>query len=396
MKSIYLTYLQIVKNAGSSTHPVPALSDEDQAELTELAKRHFTSPFVLSYITDAASLQALKKQTVSMTLNYYQIEQFTRKIITLFNEHQIPYFLLKGVSLAAYYPLPEYRKLGDVDIYINEPDALARAKTLLEENGFVDRSEVSDHHITYQYTFPKTGRSFILELHFRVVGLYQYPPANAVVDDVYSSTVLQHQTASVNGFDISVLPPTEYVFYMMHHMLKHYLYNGFGIRLLCDFTFYLNTHAEEVDFQKIHRWCEQSRITHLYEIILECCRIYLGLSPSVEPDIQYSEKDCEIFITHVLDDNDMGSSDSTTLVGSSSYKKVTLLTYFKEGHLQMHVRFPKLGKCPLLWPALWLITLFFFLKNTYCQRNTTLKDTLQSFKQTNQRSKLVRIFDNQD
>ena len=41
------------------------------------------------------------------------------------------------------------------------------------------------------------------------------------------------------GQTYPVLPPTENVFYMLHHMLKHYLYSGFGSRLLCDFTLYL-------------------------------------------------------------------------------------------------------------------------------------------------------------
>lgn len=396
MESVYTTYLEIIKNACNSSHAALNLSPETQTELSALAQRHFTAPFVLPYVTNAVSIQSLKRQTTAMTLNYYQIEQFTRKIVHLFDTHKIPYFLLKGISLAAYYPLPEYRKLGDVDLYINEPEALSRAKSVLKENGFIDLNELSDHHVTYQYTFPKTGRSFILELHFRIVGLYQYVPANAVIDRVYSPSTLKHDEMAIGEESFSVLPPTEYTFYMLHHMLKHYLYSGFGIRLLCDFTFYLRVHHKEIDFEKIHKWCRQSHIFHLYEIIVECCRLYLGLSDSIDPDVHYLTSDCELFITHVLDDKDMGSTDNNTLVGSGSYKKVNLLTYFKEGHLQMHVRFPKLGKCPLLWPALWAITLFYFIKNTYCLRHTTLKDTLKSFQDTNQKSKLIRIFDNHD
>ena len=68
---------------------------------------------------------------------------------------------------------------------------------------------------------------------------------------------------------------------MLRHMLKHYLYSGFGVRLLCDFVFYLRQHADEIDFSKIHDWCRQSKILHLYEIIIESCRIYLGLSDSM-------------------------------------------------------------------------------------------------------------------
>ena len=57
-----------------------------------------------------------------MMLNYYQIEQFTRRIADLFDANNISYILLKGISLAAFYPVPEYRQLGDVDIYINDKE----------------------------------------------------------------------------------------------------------------------------------------------------------------------------------------------------------------------------------------------------------------------------------
>ncbi|MFQ9395861.1 MAG: nucleotidyltransferase family protein [Lachnospiraceae bacterium] len=64
--------------------------------------------------------------------------------------------------------MPEYRKLGDLDLYINEPKALEKAQVLLEAQGYKEEKELSDHHVTYRYTFPKTGRSFLLELHYRV------------------------------------------------------------------------------------------------------------------------------------------------------------------------------------------------------------------------------------
>ncbi len=61
-------------------------------------------------------------------LNYYQIEQFTRRTLSLLLEHNISCILLKGISLANYYPVPEYRKLGDLDLYLPEPGDLAKAK----------------------------------------------------------------------------------------------------------------------------------------------------------------------------------------------------------------------------------------------------------------------------
>ena len=180
------------------------------------------------------------------------------------------------------------------------------------------------------------------------------------------------------------------------HMLKHYLYSGFGIRLLCDFVLYLKRYEKEIDFSRIHQWCKASRISHLYEIILKTCRLYLDLPASIDPAINASPETSEAFLIRILEDGDMGTDVSQALVGSGSYRKINLLTYFREGHVQMKVRFPKAGHCPLLWPALWPATFFCFLKNTYTLRNTTLRQTLKDFRKSNQKTTLVRIFENSD
>lgn len=398
MKRVYTTYLHIIRNNCCKDSSPVTVHEEDLESLLQLAERHFTSSFLMPYINSKYTniCQALKKQLKMLLYNYYQIEHFTKKIVTLFDQNNIPCFLLKGLSLAAYYPDPEYRKLGDVDLYINDPEALKRAKSLLLANGFQEEDELSDHHLTYRYTFPKTGRTYLLELHYHIVGVYQYENANLVVNSVFSEENLKSELQTIEGYTYHVLPPTEYTFYMIHHMLKHYLYSGFGIRLLCDFTFYLTAHADDIDFGKIHKWCENSRIMHLYEIIIESCRIYLGLSSQIDPDIRYNKEDCEIFIEKILAERDVGSPDGTTLVSGGSYQNVHLGTYFKEGHLQMKVRFPKLSRCPLIWPVLWGITFYCFLRNTYKLRGTTLRATLKAFKKHNQETQLIQIFDNAD
>ena len=397
MDKIKRLYLQILySTCTQDTSLSIQIAPENTEALISLAKAQSSLPMLLPYIKDGSLLVGLKYQVKLMMLNYYQIEQFTRRIANLFDSNNIAYVLLKGISLAAFYPVPEYRKLGDVDIYINDKETFDRAGALLLANGYTKDSEISDHHQGYLYTLPKTGRTMLLELHYRIVGLYQYAPANKIVDTVFAKDAFTPIMQTINGRSYPVLPPTEYTFYMLHHMLKHYLYSGFGVRLLCDFTFYLEHNYTDIDFNKIHTWCKESKILHLYEIILETCRIYLGLPNTIDAHIHYNTKDCEAFITQLLSDGDVSQNNSHTLVGNGSYTRITPITYFKEGHLQMHVRFPKLGKCPLLWPVLWLITLVCFLHNNHAVRNTNLAETLRNFKQDNQKSKLLKIFDNDD
>lgn len=399
MNQLYTNYLHIIKSICRNSEKTHIFSGKDLENLYQLAAAHFTVPFLLPYADPSSTLFGqIKQQTKLMMLHYYQIEQFTIKLADLLEKEKISYILLKGISLAAYYPVPDQRKLGDVDLYLPDPKDLKTAKQLLESNGFrpTEDSELSDHHLTYLYTFPQTGRTYTLELHFRIIGLYQYVPANKIVDSVFACGSFQPVLQNINGRNYPVLPPTEYVFYMLHHMLKHYLYSGFGIRLLCDFTLYLTRYADEIDFSRIHLWCQDSKILHLYEIILESCRLYLGLSEQIDPDIHYAHSDCETFIEQVLSDGDVGKGKGNELVRSGSYEKVNWITYFKEGHIQMKVRFPKLHKCILFWPVLWCITLIAFLHNTYHLRNTTFRQTLKDFKKSNQDAKLIRIFDNSD
>lgn len=397
MDSLYNTYLKMLTTPfDDPASDLPDISPEDYPALFALADRHCTLPFVLPYFRNTGLYPQILQKSKHMMLNYYQIDQFTRRTVSLLEKHGITCFVMKGISLAASYPVPEYRKLGDLDLYINDKDAFHCAEQILHENGYLDEEELSDHHTTYRYTFEKTGRSFLLELHYRVVGVYQYKPANQLIDEVFSAENLKAETQEINGSSYHVFPPTEYVFYMIHHMLKHYLYSGFGIRLLFDFSFYLEQHAQEVDFAKIHSWCQKSHILHLYESVLETCRIYLNLPEMIDPDVHYDLSDCDAFLSRILEDGDLGADVSQELVGSHSYKKVNLLTYFREGHLQMKVRFPKAGRCPLLWPVLWSITFFCFLKNTYTLRNTTFRETLQRFKKSNQKTQLIRIFENSD
>ena len=396
MEQIYQTYLNIIKNICTDSNDPVSVTPEQLPALANLAQEHCTLPFVLPCLRSASVYPSMKHQVKEMMLNYYQIEHFTRTTVSLLRENHIDCYLLKGLSLADCYPVPEYRKLGDLDLYLAEPEMLSQAQTVLESSGYILQDELSDHHVTYYYTFPKTGRRFILELHYRVVGQYQYSRTNEIVDSVYSPAQLKKSSQMIHGYSYTVLPPTEYVFYMIHHMLKHYLYSGFGIRLLCDFTFYLKRHKSEIDFDQIHTWCRESRISHLYEIILESCRIYLGLPDSIEPQIHYDTSDCQDFITQILKDGDMGTDVSQALVGSSSYQKVNLFTYFREGHVQMKVRFPKASRFPILWPVLWVITFVCFIRNTYKVRNTTFLQTLRNFKKSNQKTKLVKIFENSD
>lgn len=395
MEQVYTTYLSILRSFCSGDNSQISVRPEELPMLAQLAKKHFSAPILLPHVRNTAVYAPLKQFTISMFLNYYQMEHFTRHTTALL-EPQVPCLLLKGLSLADCYPVPEYRKLGDLDLYINDPDALETAKRILASNGYVLQDEISDHHLTYSFSFPQGKRRFLLELHYQVTGVYQYEPANQVVRRIFSKEALKPDFLTLNEYRYAVLPPTETVFFMLHHMLKHYLYSGFGIRLFLDFVLYLNRHHEQVRFSDLHSWCQESKISHFYELVLETCRLYLGLSESIDPTVHAPKEQCQDLILQVLQEEDMGNETGQQLVTSGSYRTTSLLACLKEGHVQMKVRYPNASRVWIIWPLLWGAAFFHFLKNTYTIRNTTFLQTLRDFRKQNDKTRLIQIFENSD
>ena len=144
MQPLDAVYLQILKNLCTDlSEPVP-LDGVDPSALYRLAEKHCSLPFLLPYFEQQPQFSALKQQTKQMLLSYYQLEHFTRLTFSLLLAEKIPCFLLKGISLAANYPIPEYRKLGDLDLYIPEKDAFSRACRILNAHGYTEEPEESD------------------------------------------------------------------------------------------------------------------------------------------------------------------------------------------------------------------------------------------------------------
>ena len=132
MQQSYIHYLEIIRNTCiGHERPVTILAEE-QADIARLAEDHCTVPFVLSSFRGTPFYPAMLQRTRSMMLNYYQIDQFTRHTVSLLRDNGIDCILLKGISLASCYPVPEYRKLGDLDLYISRKSDVSKAQKLLQ------------------------------------------------------------------------------------------------------------------------------------------------------------------------------------------------------------------------------------------------------------------------
>ena len=103
-----------------------------------------------------------------------------------------PFFILKGMAAAAYYPHPQQRMLGDVDFLI-DPSQQKEITHLLEQHGYQNWHVDHICHVVF-----RKGNAH-LEMHFEIAGIPYGAPGERV--RTFMQNAVQHRhTASFDGW----------------------------------------------------------------------------------------------------------------------------------------------------------------------------------------------------
>lgn len=148
-------------------------------------------------------------------------------IVDTLQKHGIQTLVLKGTHIATYYPHPELREFGDLDLYFfdkhDEADRVAK-----KELG-VSISDKSHHHTKYDY------RGVTVESHYDFVNTH-YPPSNRNYE-----TLLKKQVPS----------PTFEVLFLLRHMACHFAASRITLRDLVDWTLTCRALNDKVDWGRV-------------------------------------------------------------------------------------------------------------------------------------------------
>lgn len=85
-------------------------------ELTSLAQSHQVLPIIYYQTKDELMYQSYLQAVYFFTQRKGLIQQITKAF------SDIPFFIVKGMSISNYYPIPYLRTMGDSDIVVHECD----------------------------------------------------------------------------------------------------------------------------------------------------------------------------------------------------------------------------------------------------------------------------------
>ena len=151
--------------------------------------------------------------------------------------------LLKGQGLSRYYPTPELRQCGDIDIYVgkaNYDKAYDAISSIVSE--IDDRSKISN----WMHFDAKIG-TVMVEVHQKADYMSSHRS-----DKIYRNFMLKglSEDLSVLKFgEVDVMTPndTYNAFYIFCHLWRHFSTSGVGLRQFCDWACFLHTHVGKLD-----------------------------------------------------------------------------------------------------------------------------------------------------
>lgn len=340
---------------------------------------------------DAQGRELLHRETTVCVRRFYRLLFLTRYYVLTLREAGVETVVLKGAGAAVWYPVPEYREFGDVDLLLLDPADEERAAAALERIGAKRNAEQNvERHVSF------TGTDGIrVELHRSVVADFGDRHVNGIVAQA-QSCLRGHVTEKelLPGVSLPVAEDGLQAFFLLLHMLQHHLRKGFGLRLLCDWAVFWNRAVEQEQLELYLDLTRRSGTAGFSRLVTQTCETYLGLeqrfaAPLTAGGERVSDGLRAEFLRDVLDAREFGRDSDERIVALRGRKPAD---YLREFHRQMLHNYPRAGRSILLWPLLWLFTLMRFLYNNHAVRHASLRTILREASRRSAVMEQLRLF----
>lgn len=368
--------------------------DVDYARVIAVAESHKVMALLHPVLEHAGLQESIWKivdrkgeQTVRQS---YRLLMLSRYVIGLLKENGIDAILLKGCGTAAWYPVPELRKSGDIDLLFKSEDETRKALQILAQQGFVTtEDQPANHHIVCE-----SRDSVSLELHMSLAEPFDSEKTNRFLADCQKEYFAHRRVVDCMGVAFELTSDGYHAFYLLLHMLQHYVRAGFGVKLLCDWVVFWESPLSEEEKKIFLRLTQESGTFGFAVMMTRVCVKYLGLrEKQVEFLMQAEPKDvCDLteeLMAEIFEAEEFGHSSKDRMV---VLRGTGLMDYAREFHHQMKLNYPKAGKIMVFYPVLWIMTLCGFLYRNRTLRKVSGRQILKKAKKRSQLTEQMRLF----
>ena len=202
---------------------------------------------------------------------------FIAEVVEKMRAADIYTLLVKGQGVAQCYEKPLWRPSGDVDFLLSEKNyKKAKAFLLPLSSGNKNEERYSQHlGMNIMQWYVEIHGSLRTGLAARV---------DRVVDKVINSVFCGGNVRSWNNGGVQVfLPaPTEDVFLVFTHFIKHFYKEGMSLRQVCDWCRLLYTYRKSLNYGLLEKWVCKAGLMEEWKAFYIIATKYLGLPDVVQ------------------------------------------------------------------------------------------------------------------
>ena len=268
------------------------------------------------------------------------------KIGKAFEDAGIDYIPLKGSVVKYFYPMPNYRKSGDIDVLVRGEN-LESARAVVENMGYKFNYIYEQNNVHYRFT----EKTFCLELHKKLVA--DYNRSYGFLSRAWDYARLKDGTNYTYQFDISFL----YV-HLIAHLAKHLRSGGAGLRLFCDI--WIMQSKNMIDRNKVRIYLEEANLLEIEGCIINLLDKWF-LDKKINDKVLNK---LELFVlkggsfgivSQKINMASFGQTDSERF--ENKYWRKKFLSYFFEPLTYMKQKYPILISHSWLLPIMWIYRL---------------------------------------
>ena len=200
------------------------------------------------------------------------MNQFVAELVEKMRAADIYAILVKGQGVAQCYEKPLWRPSGDVDLLLNEVN-YKKAKELL-----LPLSSSNKNEERYSQHLGMNIGQWYVEIHGSLrTGLSAI--VDKEVDAAQDSVFIGGNVRSWdnNGTLVFLPSPTEDVFLVFTHFIKHFYKEGMALRQLCDWCRLLWTYRESLNYELLESWITKSGLMGEWMAFYNLANRYLGM-----------------------------------------------------------------------------------------------------------------------
>ena len=205
--------------------------------------------------------------------SYAKLKDLAAKIDQVVKDAGVKCLLLKGLSLAEYYPRPEARKFLDIDLYA--PDA-----SYVVDDAFKAKGVEIDSDF-YRHSHMTLG-GILVENHHCLLDV-RGRKRLAELDADLKSMALEH-LSSFDGPGLYYPDARFSLIFNLHHAMSHFVYEGISFKFLVDWIYFLRKEKELLSSNQTEASLREHGLMKFAAVMSEVSVRYLGLSSVDVPE----------------------------------------------------------------------------------------------------------------